>query len=113
MTLSTAASGAGTTGTFVFIISSMLSVDMMPSTYSFPTYSDEQQVSVVINNIKDGVTYTFMVSASNIFGTSEFVNVTWQSKCEVVCMFLNAIVTAISKQITDNISSGLSGAGIP
>ena len=43
---------------------------------------------VVINNIKDGVIYTFMVSASNIFGTSEFVNVTWVSKGEVVCMFL-------------------------
>ena len=34
MTLNTAASGAGTTGTVVFIISSMPSVDMMPSTYS-------------------------------------------------------------------------------
>ena len=113
MTLSTAASGAGTTGTFVFIISSMPSVDMMPSTYSFPTYSDGQQVSVVINNIRDGVTYTFIVSASNTFGTSEFVNVTWVSKGEVVCMFLNAIVTAISKQITVNTPSGLSGAGIP
>ena len=77
MTLSVAASGAGATGSFAFIISSLPSIDMMPSTYSFPMYIDQQKVSVFISNIKDGIVYTFNVSASNAYGTSQPVAMTW------------------------------------
>ena len=73
MTLSTAASGAGTTGSFVFLVNSTPPMEMMPSSYSFPSYTDGQKVSVVINNIKVDVTYTFMVSASNKYGISAYV----------------------------------------
>ena len=85
MTLSTAASGAGTTGTFVFLVNSTPPVDMMPPSYPFPSYTDGQKVSVVISNIKADVTYTFMVSASNKYGTSEFVITTCISIGEGVC----------------------------
>ena len=84
MTLSTAASGAGATGSFAFIISSMPSIDMMPSTYSFPMYIDQQKASVFINNIKGDIMYTFNVSASNSFGTSQPVIVTWIGTGEVM-----------------------------
>eukprot|EP00731_Ephydatia_muelleri_P011706 Em0006g600a len=53
LTLSTAASGSGATGSFAFIISSVPSIDTMPSTYSFPAYIDGQKVSIIINNIKE------------------------------------------------------------
>ena len=90
MTLSTAASGAGTTGTFVFLVNSTPPVDMMPHSYPFPSYIDGQKVSVVINNIKADVSYTFMVSAGNKYGTSEFVITTWisigEGMCDVLCL---------------------------
>eukprot|EP00731_Ephydatia_muelleri_P011651 Em0006g545a len=43
---------------------------MMTSTYSFPEYIDQQKVSIVINNIKDGLLYYFSIYASNVYGTS-------------------------------------------
>ena len=90
MTLSTVASGAGTTGTFVFLVNSTPPVDMMPPSYSFPSYTDRQKVSVVIKNIQADVTYTFMVSASNKYGISELVITTWisigEGVCDVLCL---------------------------
>ena len=77
MTLSTAASGAGTTGTFVFLVNSTPPVDMMPPSYPFPSYTYRQKVSVVINNIKTDVAYIFMVSAGNQYGTSDYVEASW------------------------------------
>eukprot|EP00731_Ephydatia_muelleri_P011640 Em0006g534a len=62
-----------------FIISSVPSIDMMPSTYSFPMYIDQQKVSVVINNIK-----ACIVHASNAYGTSQPVAVTWIDTGEVL-----------------------------
>eukprot|EP00731_Ephydatia_muelleri_P011647 Em0006g541a len=70
LTLSTAASGSGATGSFKFIISSVPSIDMMSSTYSFPAYIDGQKVSIIISNIKEGVPYYFSIYASNLYGTS-------------------------------------------
>ena len=70
LTLSTAASGSGATGSFKFIISSVPSIDTMPSTYSFPAYIDGQKVSIIISNIKEGVLYYFSIYASNLYGTS-------------------------------------------
>ena len=90
MTLSTAASGAGTTGSFVFLVNSTPPVDMMPPSYPFPSYIDGQKVPVVIKNIKADVIYTFMVSASNKYGISELVITTWigisEGVCDVLCL---------------------------
>ena len=88
MTLSTAASGAGSTGTFVFLVNSTPPVDMMSSSYPFPSYTDGQQVSVVINNIRADIMYSFTVSAKNMHGTSDFTTATWISNGECLMIRL-------------------------
>ena len=82
MTLSTAASGAGATGSFAFIISSVPSIDKMQSTYSYPEYIDGQKVSIVINNLRGDISYYFTVSARNVYGTSPPQSTIWLSNSE-------------------------------
>eukprot|EP00731_Ephydatia_muelleri_P011649 Em0006g543a len=100
MTLSTAASGAGATGSFAFIISSVPSIDMMSSTYSFPMYIDGQKVSIIINNIKEGVLYYFSIYASNVYGTSPALFTVW---------FSNTTQKSASSSIAGPVAGGVIG----
>ena len=84
--MSTVASGAGTTGSFAFLVNSIPPVDMMPPSYPFPSCTDGQKVSVVINTIKTDVAYIFMVSAGNQYGISDCVEASWLGSGEGVEM---------------------------
>ncbi|KAL5500382.1 hypothetical protein EMCRGX_G011934 [Ephydatia muelleri] len=100
MTLSTAASGVGATGSLKFIISSVPSIDMMPPTYSFPMYIDRQKVSIIINNIKEGVLYYFSIYASNVYGTSPAQFTVW---------FPNTTRKSASSSIAGPVAGGVIG----
>eukprot|EP00731_Ephydatia_muelleri_P011643 Em0006g537a len=100
MTLSTAASGVGGTGSLKFIISSVPSIDMMPPTYSFPMYIDQQKVSIIINNIKEGVLYYFSIYASNVYGTSPAQFAVW---------FPNTTRKSASSSIAGPVAGGVIG----
>ena len=80
MTLSTASSGAGTTGSFAFHVVS--SKPYVNQSFPFPSYVGGTKVTVMITNLQDGVTYFFSVYASNVYGISDSANVLVTAQCE-------------------------------